>query len=121
MSSNLPKKQLQGSASNAQHPRLGLRLTAAGGAVSAGSVVERPETHLPGLKGSPQWEQSHTHAPVTTSQQGDIFSQEGDDSLPGAIKSVVKEALKHQITPPSLRTLHLTYHCSAYVNLVILS
>lgn len=88
---------------------------------SAGSVVERPETHLPGLKGSPQWEQSHTHAPVTTSQQGDIFSQEGDDSLPGAIKSVVKEALKHQITPPSLRTLHLTYHCSAYVNSVILS
>lgn len=35
--------------------------------------------------------------------------------------SVVKEALKHQITPLSLRTLHFTYHCSAYVNLVILS
>ena len=84
-------------------------------------MVERPETNLPGLKGSPQWEQSHTHTPVSTSQQGDIFSQEGDDSLPGAIKSVVKEALKHQITPLSLRTLHLTYHCSAYVNSVILS
>ena len=100
--------------SNAQHPRLGLRLTTAGGRkVNAGSAVERLETQLPGLKGSPRWEQSHTHTHQSVHLSRERFSQEGADSLPGAIKSVVKEALKHQITSLSLRTLHLTYHCYA--------
>lgn len=94
--------------------------------LNAGIVVERLETNLPGLKGSPlsgntvSLPYSHTHI-SQYSLHREMFPLSRGMVLFQEQLSVVKEALKHQITPLSLRTLHFTYHCSAYVNSVILS